>query len=437
VVGKTLQRKGAGRLGARSIGISPSGTLMHMEEAAGTREGKLRQFILSRIKEEGPIPFSQYMEWCLYHPLYGYYRSEGTKIGKHGDYYTGPCVHPLFGGMVAKQLSQMDDILSGEQFRIVEIGAGRGFLSQDILDWAKKKSPQFFSRLTYTLLETSPHLTTEQKERLRPYEEEGKVDWMDPECFENGKDRVVGCILSNELVDAFPVHRVVRVNGQLKEIYVTSHHDQFKEVIGELSDPRLLTYFESISSPLEEGQRAEVNLKALDWMERVALILRKGFVLTIDYGYLAEELYAPYRRQGTLLCYYRHQTSDNPYERPGEQDITSHVNFSALIKKGEEMGLQLTGLVSQYRFLIALGALQELESLSDDLSEFDGLKMRLSFLHLIEPEKGMGEVFKVLIQHKGMDRPQLDGLRDFNSIPWPTPHNAAFGKESGVQRKNR
>jgi SAM-dependent MidA family methyltransferase len=162
-----------------------------------------------------------------------------------------------------------------------------------------------------------------------------------------------------------------------------------------------------------------VNLKALDWVEKVARCLKTGFVLTIDYGYLAKELYGPHRREGTLLCYYQHRTSGNPYERLGEQDITSHVNFSSLIQKGEEVGLHLTGLVPQYQFLLALGLLQEMESLGRDMSEMDALRLRLSLKHLIEPEMGMGEVFKVLIQHKGMDQPQLDGLRDLGSIPWP------------------
>ncbi len=405
------------------------------------RSEMLRQWILSRIEEKGPIPFSQFMEWCLYHPRYGYYQSGGLRIGKEGDYYTSPCVHPLFGGMVAKQLSQMAEILGGENFDIVEMGGGRGFLCQDILDWTKKKAPHFFNRLKYTLVETSPHVIKEQMERLRPYEEEGKIDWMDLETFERRAERISGCILSNELIDAFPVHQVVVDRGELKEIYVASHQDQFKEVTGAPSDPGLLTYFEPLSVALEEGQRAEVNLKALDWMENVARLLRSGFVLTIDYGYIAEELYTPHRRRGTLLCYYRHQTSDNPYERPGEQDITSHVNFSALIKKGEEAGLHFAGLVPQYRFLIALGILQEVDFFGKDYSELDELKMRLSLMHLIEPEVGMGEMFKVLIQHKGVGAPSLEGLRDLNSIPWPTsstphfPYNLRKNAEDG--RKNR
>ncbi len=392
-----------------------------MEAEEKSRNEALKKWILFQIEEKGPISFAQFMEWCLYHPEYGYYHSKETRIGKDGDYYTGPCVHPLFGGMVAKQLSQMAEILGRENFDVVEMGGGRGFLCQDILNWAKKKAPDFFNRLRYYLLETSPSLLKEQKERLRPYEEEGKIDWMDPIIFEKEKDRIRGCILSNELVDAFPVHQVVFDHGKLKEVYVTRHNGQLKEVMDDPSDPALLSYFESMGIRLQEGQRAEVNLRALDWMEKVGRFLEKGFVLTVDYGYLAEELYAPYRRSGTLLCYYRHQTSQNPYEHLGEQDITSHVNFTDLIKKGEEVGLRFAGLVPQYRFLTALGILQEMDSLGQDLSELDGLKMRLSLMHLIEPEAGMGEMFKVLIQRKGIDGPLLEGLRDFNSIPWPTP----------------
>jgi len=392
-----------------------------METEKKSRSEALKKWILFQIEKKGPVPFAQFMEWCLYHPEYGYYHSKETRIGKDGDYYTDPCVHPLFGGMVAKQLSQMAEILGRENFDVVETGGGRGFLCQDILNWAKKKTPDFFNRLRYYLLETSPSLLKEQKERLRPYEEEGKIDWMDPIIFEKEKNRIRGCILSNELVDAFPVHRVVFDHGKLKEVYVTRHNGQLEEVMDEPSDPALLSYFESMGIRLQEGQRAEVNLRALDWMEKVGRFLEKGFVLTIDYGYLAEELYAPYRRSGTLLCYYRHQTSQNPYEHLGEQDITSHVNFTDLIKKGEGVGLRFAGLVPQYRFLIALGILQEMDSLGQDLSELDGLKMRLSLMHLIEPEAGMGEMFKVLIQRKGIDEPMLEGLRDLNSIPWPTP----------------
>jgi len=389
-----------------------------MEEEKGSQEERLRRFILSQIEKAGPIPFSQFMEWCLYHPEYGYYQSERPKIGRDGDFYTSPCVHPLFGGLIAKQLSQMSEQMGGLTFDVVEIGGGRGFLCEDVLQWARKNSSVFYQRLRYHLIETSPSFLKDQRERLSEYKKEGKIFWMGPEAFDERKVQIEGCFLSNELVDAFPVHQVIFDHGELKEIYVAQDHGQLKEQRGELSDSRITSYFQSMDITLQEGQRAEVNLKALDWMEKVAGCLKKGFVLTIDYGYLAKELYDPHRREGTLLCYTQHQTSDNPYERLGEQDITSHINFTSLIKKGEEVGLQFTGLVPQYQFLLALGLLQEMESLIREMSEMEALQLRLSLKHLIEPEMGMGEVFKVLIQHKGIDQPKLDGLRDLSSIPW-------------------
>ena len=229
--------------------------------------------------------------------------------------------------------------------------------------------------------------------------------------MKRGKDLFEGCFLSNELVDAFPVHRVMLQQGSLKELYVAQRNGRFEEQWEEPSDPRIKTYFERMGVSLEEGQQAEVNLEALDWITRVGQCLKRGFVLTIDYGYPAEELYAPFRQDGTLRCFHQHQISDNPYERWGEQDITAHVNFTALIRKGEEVGLKLTGFVPQYRFLLGLGFLGEMETLERNLSEIDRLKLRLSLKHLIEPEVGMGEVFKVLIQHKGIENPQLDGLK--------------------------
>jgi SAM-dependent MidA family methyltransferase len=390
-----------------------------MEEEKRNREESLRRFILSQIEKRGPLPFSQFMAWCLYHPEYGYYQSKGTRIGKEGDYYTSPSVSPLFGHLIAKQLFQMAEILGGENFDVVEMGGGRGFLCEDIIDWAKKNSPAFYQHLRYHLIETSAPFLREQRERLSEKEREGRVFWIDPKTFGEGKVQIQGCFLSNELVDAFPVHRVILDQGNLKEIYVAQRNGQFEERWGELSDPRIASYFHSMDITLQEGQKAEVNLLALEWMERVDRCLERGFVLTIDYGCLSEELYAPNRREGTLLCYFQHQASENSYERLGKQDITSHVNFTSLIRKGEEVGLSFTGLVPQYRFLIGLGILEQMETLGKKLPELDGLKLRLSLKNLIEPEMGMGEVFKVLVQHKGMDQPRLDGLRDLGSIPWP------------------
>jgi SAM-dependent MidA family methyltransferase len=269
-------------------------------------------------------------------------------------------------------------------------------------------------------MEKNPHFVKEQRERLSSYEKDGKIFWMDPQTFEGQETLMEGCYLSNELIDSFPVHRVTVHHGVLKEIYVTQENDQFAECLGDLSDPRISDYFRRMGVVLEEGQKAEVNLQALEWTERIARRLARGFVITIDYGYLAEELYSPRRREGTLLCYFQHRVSENPFERLGKQDMTSHVNFTALIQKGEEVGLRFAGLVPQYRFLLALGLLQETESVGKVLSTLNGLKLRLSLKHLIESESGMGEIFKVLIQHKGVGQPQLMGLRDLDTVPWPS-----------------
>jgi SAM-dependent MidA family methyltransferase len=390
-----------------------------MEEEKRNREEELRRFILAQIERRGAVPFSQFMEWCLYHPEYGYYQTKGTRIGKEGDYYTSPSVSPLFGHLIGKQLFQMAELLGGENFDVVEMGAGSGFLCEDILDWAEKNLPDFYQRLRYYLVEIAPLFSQEQRERLAEKERERKVFRTDSKKFSDGEIHIQGCFLSNELIDAFPVHRVILDRGNLRELYVTQREGQFEERWGELSDPRISGYFQSLGITLQEGQKAEVNLRALEWMENVARCLEQGFVLTIDYGYLAEELYAPHRREGTLLCYFQHQVSENPYERLGEQDITSHINFTSLIRKGEEVGLRFVGLVPQYHFLIGLGILEQMETLRNQISELEALKLRLSLKHLIEPEMGLGEVIKVLIQYKGMDHPQLDGLRDLGSIPWP------------------
>jgi len=387
-----------------------------MEEKEGSREEELKRLIISEINLKGPITFSQFMELCLYHPIYGYYQSNRIKVGKNGDFFTSPCVHPLFGGLVAKQLSQMAEFLEGETFDILEIGCGNGFLASDILDWCKQKRAQFYKTIKYYLLEANPKFLNYQKERLLEHEKEGKLFYLDQEDFKNARLRIQGCIISNELIDSFPVHRVILHNGILKEAYVNQKNGKLIEQWGKISDIRIYEYLNSMGINLQEAQMIEVNLKAIQWIEEVSRCLKKGFVITIDYGYLSQELFDVSRASGTLLCYYRHNISDNFFKKLGKQDITSHVNFTALIKKGEEVGLSFTGLVPQFQFLISLGLLQQLESLEKGLDPIEALKLRLTLKHLIEPDIGMGEVFKVLIQHKGIEKPNLDGLKGFSSI---------------------
>ncbi|MBN1255754.1 MAG: SAM-dependent methyltransferase [Deltaproteobacteria bacterium] len=375
-----------------------------MESAAISE--RLRQVITEEIRAQGPVTFDRFMEFCLYHPEYGYYASGRACRGREGDYYTSPTVHHVFGALIAKQLVQMWRILGGEKFEVVEMGGGEGYLCLDVLDYVQRYEAEFYNLLFYHMVEMSPVVIERQKELLSDHS--GKVIWDAVEHV--GEMKIYGCFLSNELVDAFPVHRVVQEGRRLKEVFVDSVQGGLGEVHGDPSTPELEQYFLRLGITLTEGQRAEVNLGALRWLQGVAKGLERGFVVTIDYGYPAQELYSPLRGKGTFLCYRGHQALTDPYGDLGLQDMTAHVDFTSLIEWGKEYGLQLTGLLPQYRFLLALGILDEVARMGEGKEEWEGMAERLTVKNLILPG-GMGETFKVLIQHKGIQAPQLDGLR--------------------------
>ena len=365
----------------------------------------LRKEIVNLINKRGKITFADFMELALYHPEHGYYTSGNEKIGKKGDYYTSSDVHPVFGELIARQLEQMWRLMGKGRFTVVEMGAGKGRFCYDIINFIKKKFPEFFEEVDYKIVEISQNLIERQSSTLKGLED--KVSWESLSEDGFSFEPVIGSFLSNEFVDSLPVHQVVVENNCLKEIYVTIKDDKFCEVIDDLSDLALEDYFAKSKISLKEGQRAEVNLKALDWVKNISRYLKRGFVITIDYGYLAEDLYSEQRHRGTLMCYYEHITSENPYERVGSQDITSHVNFSSLMEAGNRCGLNTTGFTRQSKFLIALGILDEMNKVQGDIGKL------LTIKNLFLPG-GMGDVFKVLIQHKGIDNPELIGLRSMS-----------------------
>jgi len=227
---------------------------------------------------------------------------------------------------------------------------------------------------------------------------------------------IVGCVLSNEFVDALPVHRVRRVGGNLREVLVELDGDRFVEVLGEPSTPELAAYLAWSDITLAEGQEIEVNLAALCWLKEVAALLARGFVLTIDYGYQATDLRAGRFPHGSLMAYRRHVAHTDLYQAVGEQDLTAHVNWTALMRRGEELGLRLVGLTSQARFLLALGILERAAAWGDDESQ--AARARRAAWQLVAPG-GLGETFQVLIQCTGLETPRLRGLAD----PY-TPANA-------------
>lgn len=356
----------------------------------------LTQIIKEQIKNQGPISFCDFMDMSLYYPELGYYTSSKQKIGKRGDFYTAPSLSPIFGHLVAKQVEQMWDILGEEEFTLVEYGAGPGHLCCSILEYMTARGR--IDKLRYCIIEKSAYMIAEAKKILPQH-----VEWI---ASIEELDELKGCVLSNELVDNLPVHRIA-VNSGLKEIFVNDG-DEFCEMQCAARES-LQEYLDVLKISLPEGFRGEINLQATQWMKEVAQKLEKGFVLTIDYGYPAGELLEEHRKQGTVTCYYKHRISQSPYHYIGEQDITAHVNFSALCLWGYKHGLDYCGFTNQSNFLLALGFHDWLKKHALPGNDYRNYLTEQTLSNILLYE--MGSKFKVLIQKKGvMDTPLL-GLR--------------------------
>jgi SAM-dependent MidA family methyltransferase len=380
-----------------------------MSEA--TEKTKLAEIILDRIRSKGDITFASYMEAALYEPGLGYYTSPGRKVGAEGDFYTSMNVSGAFGRMIAKEISRFWEILgSPDPFTIAEVGAGGGQLAQDILDALAELNQGLYRTLVYRLIEKEPSLKEAQAARLERHA--GRLAWSTPDELSSGSLSFTGCIISNELFDAMPVHVVEMTEQGIREVFVGADDGNFCERLAPPSTPEIAAYLERFQVKLIAGQRAEINLFAPAWIAAAAATLERGFVVTIDYGYVSEELYAPQRRNGTLLCYYKHSTSDDPYARVGEQDITTHINFTQLMEAGKDAGLDNVWFGEQYRFLLGTGLMEELMRLEATAkTEQEKLQHRLSLKKLMLPEGGMGDTFKVLIQGKGVGKPDLLCMR--------------------------
>ena len=374
-----------------------------------TPSNPLKDLLLDTLRRSGPITFERYMALCLYHAEYGYYMRGSERTGVRGDYFTSPDLHPVFARLVARQAAEMWEILGRPApFRWVEMGPGRGLFAREFLEWVKESSPDFFAALDYIAIEPAARQRALLEEKFSRAGPDLKAQVLTTLEEINS---VTGCFFSNELVDAFPVSVVTRAGGHLKEIYVTAEGESLQEKLGPISDPAIAAAVARYANDLEESSRAEVSLQAVRWMRSVAEKLARGFVITIDYGDRAERLDTGDRPRGTLMAYRGHVAAEDFYESPGEQDLTAHVNFSALINAGKEARLELTGFTTQERFLMALGEGSEFADLYEvNQNEVEKLDARLKLKRLIHPE-GMGNIFKVLIQHRGIMSPQLSGLK--------------------------
>jgi len=364
---------------------------------------ELRQIIEQEIRDRGPIPFSRYMELCLYHPQLGYYSRNVEQFGKGGDFFTSSDVHAVFGRLVARQFDEMWRALgSPSEITIQELGPGRGLFAQDVLDWSAKKFPEFFHSLRYRLIEQSAALRRRIAETLRCHFDSGKVS------FGSANDRANAPVIvfANEFFDAFPVD-VVSSQGSLR---IGSRHGRFVESWVRTSTQEL-EFLDRYSVHPGEGERIEVSLAAQKHLSSMCHFER-GFMIAIDYGYTREEQLAG-RHRGTLKSIRRHALSASPYEAPGEQDITADVNFTALEAAAERQGMTVEKLVTQSQFLMGIGeANQFADAFEDCRMPQERAKVALQLKHLVTPA-GIGESFRVLLMSKGVEEgkaPRLAGL---------------------------
>jgi len=430
----------------------------------------LREKIEQEIHERGPIPFSRYMELCLYDPELGYYSRDVERFGKAGDFYTSSDVHAVFGRLLARQFEEIWRVLgSPERIEVLELGPGRGLFARDVLDWSEKKFPEFFRALQYSLVERSAALGERLQTTLSRHFELGKasiLQWLKPPgCpdligtakavpsqglpskmekgvtsaspLDYGAEVLQHCeeetgkgttlvvpnrifleralapdaptiVFANEFFDALPVE-VLSPQGELR---IAIRDGRLFETWAPASSEEL-EFLDRFSIHPENGERVEVPLWAQSCMSEIAAAVKHGIIIIIDYGYSREEQLAG-RHRGTLMAFRQHSATANPYEAPGEQDITAHVNFTALAAAAEQNGMQVQPLLTQSQFLMGIGEQNQFADAFEDcrLAQ-ERAKVALQLKHLVTPA-GMGESFHVLVATKGIDADRSSTLLGLN-----------------------
>ena len=391
-----------------------------------------RESLIDVVRERGPMTVAAFMDLALYHPAFGYYARAPRRSGRAGDFFTSVDVGALFGELLEIQIAEMAEVirLTAEDakdaevrnssassavgsFDLVEAGAGNGQLSADILRAARTRDPLFYSRIALHLVDESAEARGAERSVLG--DDVGRLKSTGaemPASFE-------GVLVANELLDALPVHQVVMREDGLREVYVEASPG-FVTRERALSTPALAEYLESLNITLEPGWRAEINLNAVRWVRETARRLKRGFLMLIDYGHEARELYSVTHAAGTLTTFTRHMAvgtesaSDHPrwLDQPGEHDITAHVDFTSVRRAAEAEGLVTLGFLDQTYFLLGLADLDSQDSHGSANLEhpenLENLKKRLALKTLLMPG-GLGSTMKVLILGKGVGTPSLRG----------------------------
>lgn len=363
--------------------------------------------IKEAIKERGPIPFKDFMDMALYLPEYGYYTSGDTEIGKEGDFFTSSHLHPVFGELIGLQIEQMWELAGNPgEFYIIEFGAGKGYVFYDLI--SSQKNEKFLKALKYVIIEKNLHMRKKQAELILNVFD--KVQWRSS-LHELGE--FCGCVFSNELLDAFPVHLIETVGNKIMEVHVDFKDNAFIETLKTGPDMHY-SYFKDYSIELPGGYKTEINYCIKDWFHDISKYMIAGFVFTIDYGYPAWDYYSPERPRGTLLCYHKHKVIDNPYENVGKQDMTAHVNFSSISHWGRGFGFVPVGYCTQGNFLMSMGIDEALTHILETGNDYENHVLKIKRLLL---PQGMGTTHKVMILQKSQgEKTKLKGFNFKNSL---------------------
>ena len=366
-----------------------------------TNTASLTTRLRERIRREGPITFCEWMKAALYDSSEGYYcRADRIRWGKEGDYRTSPERSSLFAATFARYFDRLHQQLGRPvAWTILEAGGGEGHFAAGLLQALRKFFPDVFAATSYVIDEISPQSCMRVRERLQPFVDQVQLRKLDEVEIDSG------VVFSNELLDAFPVHRIALHQGEFKEFYVTVNESgNFEWLVDTLSpalSQRLNGYFDEVGIPPREGQVVEINLEIEEWLRKVAARMNTGYAVTVDYGAAAEDLYSPLANdEGTLRGFQRHEFVDDLLAQPGEHDLTTTVNWNFVKSAGANVGLRFVELTRQDQFLLANGFLEQLEVESSQAKdEAERLRLSTAAREMILPD-GMAASFQVLVQKK-------------------------------------
>jgi SAM-dependent MidA family methyltransferase len=367
------------------------------EHDAASGAQPLIERLRERIRRDGPLSFRDWMEAALYDEQEGYYvRNDRERWGRGGDYRTAPERSPLYGATFARFFSSLyEELNAPRDWTILEAGAGAGDFAHGVLSTLQRDYPPVFSATRYLIDELSASSRERIRERLKGFAE--RVEFR--HSSETNEALGDGLVFANELLDAFPVHRVTLRGGKLFELFVgLDEGDCFIWTEREPSTPQLASYFKELGIGLSEGQVAEINLGVMEWMKRAASVFNRAFIIIVDYGAEASDLYTSSdRRGGTLRAFHGHRFVDDLLARPGEQDLTTTIDWTSVRRVGEALGLHVMSLERQGEFLLRVGLLEQLEQMAAAAAnETESIVLRSSVRELILPG-GMSESFQVMI----------------------------------------